>query len=100
MVLVIVGGLATASLLLFEGVHLLITGSLPRFFERPATSSRSRSSLGFGHRIAGSVLLIIPAIATFWILTVASLRGDMHRTLEWLSDHGVGLFGGLFLFVY
>jgi hypothetical protein len=100
MVFVVVGGLATAFMLLLQGLHVLRSGDLRPFFEPPVHSLPSRATLALDRRIAGAGLYIVPSIAIFWILAGTLYRHGMHRTLAWFSDHGIGLVGGLFLLTY
>jgi hypothetical protein len=100
MALVIIGSLATAWLLLLQGVHIARNGNLRPFFERPAALRGSQPNLSSGARFAAASLYAIPSVAIFCILTLALLRNDTHRLFDWLTGHAIGLVGGLFLLTY
>ena len=51
-------------------------------------------------RFAIVSLYAIAGMAIFCILSFALLRSDMHRLLDWVAGHAIGLFGGLFLLTY
>ena len=100
MVLVIIGSLVTACLLFLQGVHIFRKGNMRPFFEQPSGPSGSRPSLRSGPRVGTALLYSLPSVAIFCILTLALLRSDSHRLIEWLGGHVGGLVGGLFLLTY
>jgi len=100
MVLVIIGSLATACLLLLQGVHIVRNGNMRPFFEQPGALRGSQPSLSSGARFAAASLYAIPSVAIFCILMLALFRNDKHRLFDWLTGHVIGLVGGLFLLTY
>lgn len=100
MVLVIVSSLVTAFLLLLQGLHILRNSNMRPFFEQSSNLRGSRSSLRFGPRVAATLLYLLPSFGIVCILTIAFLRSDTHRLIDWMRGHGGGLIGGLFLLTY
>ena len=100
MALVIVGGLMTACLLFFQGIHVLKNGDMRPFFREPGGSSGPRLRVKPTAKLPLALVYVVPSAAVMSVLTLALVRSDKRRLLEWLTEHGVGLFGAVFFLAY
>jgi hypothetical protein len=100
MAFVIIGSLATACLLLLQGIHIFRSGSMRPFFEQPSHLGGVHPRLKPGTKFAAASLYTVPSLAIFCVLIFALFRNDTHQLRDWLAGHVIALLGGLFLFTY
>jgi hypothetical protein len=94
---IFISALATACLLLLQGIHILKTGDIRMFF-LTSKSQDYPNSIRFTRRLAGSLIYGAPACAIFALLIFAVMKNGRHAMISRIATNSGNFIGGVILF--